>query len=153
MGAFYSQALQRIRGVPGVQAASAASVLPLTGQGHYINLQVEGHSAAAAERPFVDSASVLSGYFTTVHSPILQGRDFTDADRENTPPVAIVDNVLAARMWPGESPLGKRLRLADLGDSGPPWREVVGVIHPIKNFGPEQVFRRQQVYVPAYQLP
>jgi hypothetical protein len=86
-------------------------------------------------------------------TPILEGRDFTDADRADAPPVAIVDEVLAARMWPGQIALGKRLRLADLTDNGPPWREVVGVVRPVKYFGPERKPEHMQVYEPVDQHP
>ena len=56
-------------------------------------------------------------------------------------------------MWPGQSALGKRIRLADEGDKGPPWREVVGVVRQMKHYGPEQEVPRLQVYVPLFQQP
>lgn len=154
ISAFYKQAIQKIRNIPGVRSASAISTLPLSGAAHFINLQVEsGQIEIATQRPFVDSPSVLPGYFETLRSPILQGRDFNDADTMSAPAVAIVDEVLAKRTWPGQSPLGKRIRLADIGDNGPPWREVVGVVRQVKNYGPEKEVPRMQVYVPLFQQP
>jgi putative ABC transport system permease protein len=154
IAAFYKQAIQKIRNIPGVRSASAISTLPLSGAAHFINLQVEsGQTEIATQRPFVDSPSVLPGYFETLRSPILQGRDFKDTDTMKAPAVAIVDEVLATRMWPGQSPLGKRIRLADIGDNGPPWREVVGVVHQVKHYGPEKEVPRMQVYVPLFQQP
>jgi len=154
ISAFYKQAIQKIRNIPGVRSASAISTLPLSGAAHFINLQVEsGQTEIATQRPFVDSPSVLPGYFETLRSPILQGRDFNDADTINAPAVAIVDEVLAKRMWPGQIPLGKRIRLADIGDNGPPWRAVVGVVHQVKHYGPEKEVPRMQVYVPLFQQP
>ena len=156
ISAFYKQAMQKIRNIPGVRSASAISTLPLSGSSavHLINLQVEnGQTEIATQRPFVDSPSVLPGYFETLRSPILQGRDFHDADTMSAPAVAIVDEVLAKRMWPGQSPLGKRIRLADIGDNAPPWREVVGVVRQVKHYGPEKEVPRMQVYVPVFQQP
>src|SRR3989454_4909200 len=154
ISAFYKQAIQKIRNIPGVRSASAISTLPLSGAAHFINLQVEsGQTEIATQRPFVDSPSVLPGYFETLRSPILQGRDFHDADTMNAPAVAIVDEVLAKRMWPGQSPLGKRIRLADIRYNAPPWREVVGVVRQVKHYGPEKEVPRMQVYVPLFQQP
>jgi putative ABC transport system permease protein len=151
---FYALALQNIRSLPGVRSASAVSTLPLTGSYHFINLEVEADRAnPAAKHPYVDSSSVLPGYFEALRCPVLYGRDFTGSDRAGSLPVAIVDDVLAARMWPGQSALGKRIRLADEGDKGPPWREVVGVVRQVKHYGPEQEVRRFQVYVPLFQQP
>ena len=151
---FYDLAVQNIRNLPGVRAASAASTLPLGRNYHFINLEVEGQPApAGAQHPFVDSSSVMPGYFETLHSPIISGRDFNQSDRASSLPVAIVDDVLAARMWPGQNPVGKLVRLADEGDQGPPWREVVGVVHQLKHYGPEQEVPRLQVYVPLFQQP
>jgi putative ABC transport system permease protein len=154
IAAFYDLAIQNIRSIPGVRSISAVSTLPLSGNFHFINLEVEGQPPpVGAQHPFVDSPSVMPGYFDTLRSRIIGGRDFNNSDRGNSQPVAIVDDVLAARMWPGENPVGKRVRLADEGDQGPPWREVVGVVHQMRHYGPEQQVPRLQVYVPLFQQP
>ena len=149
--AFYDQVIQKLEAIPGVQSASASYTLPLGTNTHFINLQVDAQSPLAAQRPFVDSSSILPGFFGAMKIPILLGRDFSDSDRANSSPVAIVDQVLAARMWPGQGALGKRVRLADITDSGPPWCEIVGVVGQVRYFGPEKDVQRLQVYVPAYQ--
>lgn len=151
--AFYQRAVDNLKAIPGVESASATFTLPLVTGTHFINLQVDSSSPHAAERPFVDSDMVSPGFLATLKIPIIQGRDFTDADRAGASPVAIVDELLAARMWPGESPLGKRLRLADITDNGPPWREIVGVVPQVKYAGPEGEVERAQVYEPLYQHP
>jgi predicted permease len=151
---FYDLAVQNIRSLPGVRAASAVSTLPLTGNYHFINLEVEGQPApVGGQHPFVDSPSVMPGYFETLRSRIISGRDFNESDRSSSLPVAIVDDVLAARMWPGQNPVGKLVRLADDGDKGPPWRQVVGVIHQLKHYGPDKEVPRLQVYLPLLQQP
>jgi predicted permease len=151
---FYDLAVQNIRGLPGVRAASVVSALPLSNNYHFINLEVEGQPApVGTQHPFVDSSSVMPGFFETLRSRITSGRDFNESDRSSSLPVAIVDDVLAARMWPGQNPVGKLIRLADEGDKGPPWREVVGVVHQLKHYGPEREVPRLQVYVPLFQQP
>jgi predicted permease len=149
--AFYDQVIQKLRAIPGVQSASGSYTLPLGTGTHFINLQVDSQSPLAVQRPFVDDSSILPGFFASMKIPILQGRDFTDSDRTGAPPVAIVDELLASRMWPGQSALGKHLRLADITDNSPPWREIVGVVRQIRYYGPEKDVGRLQVYVPAYQ--
>jgi putative ABC transport system permease protein len=151
--AFYRQAIENLKNVPGVESASAAVTLPLVNGTYFINLQVDAQSPHAEERPFVDSNAVLPGFLAIMKIPILQGRDFTTSDGADSPPVAIIDEVLAASMWPGQNPLGKRLRLADITDNSAPWREVVGVVRQIKYTGPAGKILRMQVYEPAYQHP
>lgn len=151
---FYEAAIHNLSAVPGVRTASAVSALPLSRNYHFINLEVEGQPApVGTQHPFVDSSSVMPGYFETIHSHIILGRDFNESDRSSSAPVAIVDEVLATRMWPGQNPAGKRIRLADEGDQGPPWREVIGVVRQMKHYGPEQDVPRLQVYVPLFQQP
>jgi putative ABC transport system permease protein len=83
----------------------------------------------------------------------LQGRSFTAADHDGTPPVVIVDDVLAAKLWPGQNPLGKRLHMSVMVGESSRWLEVVGVAREIKHFGPERDVRWMQLYVPQYQDP
>lgn len=151
--AFYEASMQKLRAIPGVQSAGASFTLPGATTTHFINLQVDTQSPFSGERPFVDSNAILPGFLSTIKIRLLRGRDFTDADRQGAPPVALVDEVLAARMWPGQSALGKRLRLADVTDNRPPWREIVGVVRQIRYSGPENGVERMQVYEPLYQSP
>jgi putative ABC transport system permease protein len=152
-GSFYKRAIERLSGTPGMAHSSAISSLPLTTQGNAIGLEVDSQSRATAEQLIVENEAVLPGFFATMKLPILQGRDFTADDRNTTPQVVIVDEVLAAKLWPGQVPLGKRIRLVEISGTQPPWREVVGVVRQIKHFGPEAKVRWMQVYVPEYQDP
>jgi putative ABC transport system permease protein len=143
-----------IKEVPGVHAVSAVSALPLSGRFSYILFHTEdGRTDVLGKKPFVDNINVAPGYFATLQVPLLQGRDFMDKDRLDAPAVAIVDDVLARQVWPGESALGKRIRLAVEGDAKPPWLEVVGVVKQVKQYGPEQEIPRMQVYIPLFQNP
>lgn len=149
---FYRQALEKISGSAGISRISAISSLPLTTQGNVISLEVEGQRTPA-EQALVENEAILPGFFATMKLRVLQGRDFNETDRANTPPVVIVDEILAGELWPGQNPLGKSIRLVEIRGSQPPWREVIGVVRQIKHFGPEAKVRWMQVYVPEYQDP
>lgn len=150
---FYKQAIDKLSSLPGISLSSGIESLPLTTQGSVITLQADALSPLSAERPRIEYDSILPGLFKTMKLPLLQGRDFTDADRDSTTPVVIIDDVLASKFWPGQSALGKHLRLIETADKKVPWREVVGVVREVKHFGPEAKLRFMQVYVPEYQQP
>src|SRR6266700_51370 len=151
--AFYKLATDKLTQLPGMESMSGVSGLPLTNQGEVNGLDVDGQSPFANEHVSVEYESALPGFFRAMRLPLLQGRDFTDADRDGTPPVIIVDDILAAKVWPGQNPLGKRVRMTARGGGIPRSLEVVGVVQEIKHFGPEAKVRWMQVYVPQYQDP
>jgi hypothetical protein len=70
---------------------------------------------------------VTPGYFETLGIPLLGGQDFSERDTATSPPVVILDESLAARLWPNESPIGKKLRVGGSSTAGAPWRTIVGV--------------------------
>jgi putative ABC transport system permease protein len=116
-------------------------------------MDVGPESPMFRQQLLVEHESIMPGFFGVMRIPLLQGRVFTDADRQGSPPVVIVDDVLAAKLWPGQMPLGKRLNLSFIIGGQAPWREVVGVVREIKHFGPERQVKWMQVYVPQYQDP
>jgi putative ABC transport system permease protein len=150
---FYDRLVPVLKAVPGVQSATIISRLPLTGAYNAVPIEFAGRneSLPAAERPTVDVLEVLPGYFSTLQIPLFQGRDFNENDHKDAPMVAVVDDVLAAKIWPRQNALGQRLRLADPGDASAPWLEVIGVVRQVKQYGPEQAVPRMQVYVPIRQ--
>jgi putative ABC transport system permease protein len=92
-----------------------------------------------------------TGYFSALGIPLLQGRDFNEHDNELSEPVVIVDQGSARRLWPRQSPLGKRLRL--VGQGAPEaWRSVIGVVGDIRHEGLETA-SMEQIYVPIPQYP
>ncbi len=119
--------LRRWRSIPGVVALTPTLIPPLVGENVFISrFDKEGQSASEiATNPFLPEMSGDKDYFRTFGTRVLSGRTFTDADRENAAPVAIVSDMVAKRMWPGENPIGKRIHYL-LPDSIP-WRTVVGV--------------------------
>ena len=98
------------------------------------SFDVEGRIAASrADRPFAYLATVSGGYFEAMGMPLMSGRTFTDRDVENAPGVTIVSASLARKYWPGENPVGKRLRFDD--DPKAPWITVVGVAGDARQLG------------------
>src|SRR5262249_6991287 len=150
---FHKRVLDNLAVIPGIKNINGFSTLPLTPTGNILGLEVDRDPPAATARPKVEYECVFPGLFRTMKMPVLQGRDFTDADRADSPHVVIIDEKLAAAYWPRENAIGKRLRLVDGNDPNPPWREIIGVVPQIKHFGPESQPRWMQVYLSQYQDP
>lgn len=105
---FWNEAERRVRALPGVQHVALASRLPFSFNFSRTNIAVPGRQKAVDEMgPPIDSADVSSGYFATLGVAVLEGRAFTDADTPASPQVAIVNESMARRFWPGESAIGK----------------------------------------------
>jgi putative ABC transport system permease protein len=149
--AFVRQVVERVKAVPGVQAASAA--LPLLG-GWQSSFALEGRpEAAPGQSPSADVTRVTPDYFRAMGLRVLAGRVFTERDTAAAPPVAVVDETFVRAHYPGESPLGKRMRFG--GRSPAPdvkWLEIVGVVGHVKNYGVDQA-SRVEVYLPYDQSP
>jgi hypothetical protein len=109
---FYQQLLDRAAAIPGVESASLAQKIPV-GANNQSHIQLEGHEAPSGKVGVeVDSNVVGPGYFATMRIPLLQGREFSSQDRVGAPGAAIINETMARRFWPGENPLGRRLRRA-----------------------------------------
>jgi|HubBroStandDraft_1064217.scaffolds.fasta_scaffold01284_11 predicted permease len=119
---FLSDLRQRIRRIPGVESVTAASQALLTGDMFAANVHVQGH-APHGEEPNHFFNLVSPDYFRTLGTPLLFGRDFTEADRKGSPPVAIVNQRFATHYWPSGSPLGQHFRWGGGIDV-----EIVGVV-------------------------
>ena len=124
----YDQLLQRVDGIPGVRAANLANVLPMTMTYRSVSLVRDGEAPADPKRgpARIMSNAVSSGHFRMLGIPLLAGRDFTPGDSADSAPVAIVNEMLANRLFPGESAIGRRLRPYGGGQPGPPI-EIVGL--------------------------
>ncbi|MFP3941411.1 MAG: ABC transporter permease, partial [Thermoanaerobaculia bacterium] len=150
--AFQERLLERAAALPGVEGAAAVLPLPLGGDGWQTSYHVEGTPPPEPGLGLLtDYARVSPGYFRTLGIPMLRGRGFTEADREGAVPVVVVDETFAEIAWPGEDPIGKRLKL-DGYDSDEPYLEVVGVAGHVKNYGVAQDSRRE-LYIPFAQKP
>jgi predicted permease len=129
---FYRRVIERIKALPGVEAASLGNWLPLGPDYNGATVNVEGYAPKYANER-IEIGYTLAGpeYFETMKTPIVEGRGFTATDDENTPRVVVVNETMARRFWPDQNPIGKRLRL---GDAAEPVYEVVGVARDGKYF-------------------
>jgi putative ABC transport system permease protein len=151
MRAFQSQLLAAIAATPGVQAAGATTHLPFSGQNLENSFTAEGFDVpAGGDGPVGGLRGVSGDYFAALGAPAKRGRAFSAADRDGGAPVAIVNETFAKRYWPGQDPIGKRLKVGG-PDSPDPWREVVGVIADLKHSGPAAE-TRPEVSLPYAQL-
>lgn len=145
---FFHQTLERVRALPGVIAAADVDDVPLRG-GSTQAVQVEGQPPETmANQPEVAVRIISPGYLTTMRIPLIQGRDFTDADRIGSEAVMLVSQSFAARFWPHESPIGKHVGLTLL--TGPP-RTVIGVVGDVKLNGLDVTQPVQAVYTALLQ--
>ena len=126
--AFFDAALDRIRRLPGVTEVSLSSSIPLAGNssGTGSRTLFEGYVPQDNESVDARFTHVGPGYFKTIAATLAAGREFTDADRLNTQPVALINEALARRYWPGQDPIGKRINYAG-------GLTVVGVVKDIRD--------------------
>jgi predicted permease len=144
---FYQQTLEQIRALPGVQAAGAVSILPMSGNNSSGSFRIEGRDVPSGQSPpHGDRWAATAGYFETLKIPLIRGRFFSERDAADAPGVAIIDETMARKYWPNEDPVGKRISF-----EGPPenrrWREVVGIVGHVKHKGLDGE-SRVQYYIP-----
>jgi putative ABC transport system permease protein len=147
----HARLLEAVRAIPGVMGADVASQMPLSGNFDAYGVRAQDKPLANPElAPSADRYTVTPGFMRTLDIPLRAGRAFIESDdRANAPPVAMVSAALAARIWPGEDPIGKRIQM---GDPQSPWREVVGVVGDVHHRALEDA-TTLQVYVPERQWP
>ncbi|MFZ0588999.1 MAG: ABC transporter permease [Bryobacteraceae bacterium] len=143
-GAFMREIQERLRSIPGVESVTAASPFPLADEFYPIRWGTAQALADASKFQAVDSQQVLPGYFETLHTPLLAGRTFTDADNAPDRNIVVVDQLLAAKAFPHESAVGKRI-LIRIRTPEPEWVEVIGVVahqrdSSLAELGREQIY-------------
>lgn len=147
---FYHQVAERMQAVPGVQSAAVARDLPMSGTDPSMPIAVEGKNPAPEQDQVVTRyRAVGENYFRTLNIPLLRGRAFNERDTANTPAVAIVSESLARKYWPGDNPIGKRLKP---NFKGSPWCMVVGVAGDVRHWGAD-VDTEPTAYYPYTQIP
>ena len=130
--AFYARFLERARAVPGVESASLASGILLPLLANSTTFAFEGKPLPPPEQRLeYPVENVAPGFFETIGAQLAAGRTFQDGDNDRAAPVTIVNETLARSIWPGEDPIGKRLKPGDGTDNGP-WFTVVGVIKDLR---------------------
>src|SRR5436190_10750938 len=124
---FFEALLPKLRGVPGVEAATLSDGLPAAGNGT-VPVQIEGKSYATdSDSPIAREGIVTEGYFDTFQVRVKSGREFTPADTATATPVAIVNDTFARLHFPGVDPVGHQMKKARPG-SHEPWLTIVGVV-------------------------
>jgi predicted permease len=136
--AFYQRLLERLRQAPGIESVAAMRGLPPKRDVDANDTEFEGVPTGPGAPPQnVDYYQFATAdYFETMGILVLEGRGFTESDATSTTPVAIVNQTLARRFWPGQTPLGRRVRPS--GPAGTPWLTVVGVVADVKQGGVSQ---------------
>jgi putative ABC transport system permease protein len=134
--AYIRTALDRVSSVPGVDAVAAVSQLPLGDPASAQLFDIEGRTAVPGSRPSAGYRAVSANYFDMLKIRIVRGRGFSEEDREDAPPVLIVNEAAARRFWPNQDPVGRRIRWAtgfDVYDKPP--HTIVGVAADVKSNG------------------
>jgi putative ABC transport system permease protein len=146
LSSFYNRVTERLGSIPGFASATVVLLPPYSGGGGWDAFYTaEGQSSSdVSANPALDFQPVLPTYFATMGIPIRSGRAITSNDREGSAPVVVVSEALARRAWPGQDPLGKRLKFGPV-DSPGPWHTIVGVAGDVRYR--ELTFPRPVVYV------
>lgn len=152
---FFDELLPRIRALPGINTVALSLLLPLTDRAWERRILPDNAPFDPTRGESVLYNYVTLDYFRAMGVPLLQGRGFTDADRDGAPLVTVIDETMARKFWPGEDPIGKRVTFETVNNSNRPddppvWRTVVGVVKNVRHYelaNPSRI----QVYVPMAQ--
>ena len=156
---FYDELLERLRSLPGVNAAAASGYAPFTSENNSATFETEETRYMEGKTPPRDVPMaffrpVSPNYFRTLGIPLLRGRELTARDNEYSPPVAVINETMARRFWPGQNPIGRRFRTSTKF----PWRTIVGVVGDVKYRGlglaaiPEMYFSYPQALWPQHAM-
>lgn len=142
---FSNQLLDRSREIPGVESATLARLMPFSyGVFSSAPLEIEGYQPAPDEQLNLSYNEVAEDYFKTLGIPIVAGREFQRTDDENAVPVAIINETMAAKYWPGKDPIGQRFKAKDR------WLQIVGMAKNV-NYENKLELPRSFFYVPLRQ--
>jgi putative ABC transport system permease protein len=151
--AFLREILRRVSALPGVEQASigGGGSLPMARARNNVPFTIEGRPAESERAPVAEFAGVSTGYFSTLQIPLLSGRSFNDFDDDKALPIALVDQTMARRFWPGENPIGMRVKAGPIQSTNP-WLTVVGVVGDVKSDSLETP-GAPHIYLPIFQSP
>lgn len=151
--AFFREVLRRVSGLPGVSDAAIASgnSLPMSRARNSGPFTIQDRPADSERTPVAEFASVSPEFFHTLHIPIISGRDFADSDIVGSLRVAIIDQTLAQRYWPGEDPVGKQFKPVPANVDAT-WATIIGVVAAIRTDGLD-LPSQPHIYFTTYQNP
>ncbi len=139
--------VRRVESLPGVTAAFASNLVPLSGGGGGSRLLIDGRAFPSGEEPFFGFNAVTPHLFETLGIPVIRGRSLTDAEGQARQPVAVINETMAARFWPNDDAIGRQFRVKD--PAIPEAFTIIGVVRDIRHRavepGDEKV---SQAYVP-----
>lgn len=148
--AFYQAVLQRLAAQPSVVASGMGFPLPFSGNGGSASFSILGRQAGPGDPgPHGNLRYVSPGFFAALKIPLRSGRLFTDADRQGTEAVVLIDEVLAKQYWPNENPIGQHMRRG----SQQPWATIAGVVGYIKQADLAGEATKGTYYYPLAQQP
>jgi putative ABC transport system permease protein len=151
LAAWYADSLTKLRALPGVTHAEVSSALPYSDNGWLQDLAIENRPVIPGKFQSALHLQVSQGYFDAFHIPIVAGRALSASDTLDTLPVAVVSQQFVARYFPGENPIGRRIRMGG-ADSKNPWLTIVGVAEETSYSTWDQT-RKPAVYMSAAQVP
>lgn len=147
--AFFQQLIERVGALPGVQAAGASHVVPMTGNDFVLAFEIDGRPPLPpGSSQSTNFYSVSSDYFKAMGIPLRRGRVFTAQDTKDSPRVAVINETMVEKIFPDEDPIGKRIRFGDKGKN--PEFEIVGIVGDVKQYGLDQP-TTMQTYEPYTQ--
>ena len=131
---FQSELLERVKQLPGVRSASTRSFVPIAPDAEfaYLMFTIEGRPREIGNHPVAFQNSVSPDYFKTMMIPVVRGREFDDRDVKTSQQVAIINETLARKYFPGEDPIGKRITMDDEPYTAESWMTIVGVVGDTK---------------------
>jgi putative ABC transport system permease protein len=154
--AFFAEAVERLRSVPGVEDAAITYSLPILGSNWWNWFTIAGRpiapGAVMMDLPSSGIVPVSATYFETMKIPVIRGRSFDRSDTPDSQPVAVINASLVKLYWPNEDPIGQQIRLAASRptEGYGPWRTIVGIVGDVKQHGLDQD-TPQQIFLPVVQ--
>lgn len=147
---FNQELLQRLQALPGVKGVGLTSFLPASGNNNNQAIMPEGYVPPSHTYDLATVIQAQGDYFSAIGIPLLRGRYLTRDDTANSQLVVVVNKKLAEQSWPGQNPIGKRLRIGLL-QMQTPWMVVVGEVADVKENSPDEP-SKQQYYAPIDQV-
>jgi putative ABC transport system permease protein len=149
---FFTRVVEAARALPGVEAAGASSGLPLAVASGDWGFDIEGRARVNGRRPGrADWYVVTPGYMEAMRIPVRAGRAPLESDTEAAPPVIFINESAAAAMFPGQDPIGKRVRLSNTTGPEQPWRTIAGVVADVRQRGLDSEVRTE-MFIPYRQF-
>jgi putative ABC transport system permease protein len=135
---FFQQALDRLAALPGAQSVGATTALPMSGTNNSRYFTIEGRAENTPhDYTIANHRQISPRYLETLGVPLVSGRALTAADFDGTTPVAVINQAFAHAFFPGQNPLGKRIKMGETAESPSPWMTIVGVVGDVRHISLE----------------